>query len=194
MAFFRITISHFHRFRTLQNVIHVEEETSLLTQDTVGQIIVAHWLPLFDSIQWSGMVQRFVEVRRILVQDPLAPTLLQPNRIGGGAGTGAEGNMCFKCYWRTGLAGKHHRGRYYVCGVGENLFDVGSEALGPTAIQRMTTAVLNIRSKFCGGAGDVGLRLVIAHKDPNITPTRVDNVLFSPRAHWLRSREPFHGG
>lgn len=193
MAFFRITIEHSHRNRNIQNVFHVEEETSLLTQETVGQIIQVHWLPLFDTLQWSGMMQRFIEVRRILVQDPLAPTLLQPNRIGGQAGTGAEGNMAFKVLFRTALAGKKHRGRLYICGVGENLFDVGSEALGPTAITRMTNAVLAIRSKFCGGAEDTGLRLVIAHKDVNITPTRVENVLFSQTAHWLRSRAPGHG-
>lgn len=193
MAFFRITLSHAHRNRTIQNVFHVEDETSLLTQDTIGQIIVAHWLPLFDTIQWSGMIQRFVEVRRILVPDPLAATLLQPNRIGGGAGTGAEGNMAFKVFFRTDLAGKKHRGRYFVCGVGENLFDVGSESLGPAAITRMTTAVQTIKSKFCSGASDVGLKLVIRHKDDLLTPTRVSNVLFSARAHWVRSREPFHG-
>jgi hypothetical protein len=193
MGFYRITLDHSHRGRSIQNVFHIEEETNLLTQETIGNIIVAHWLPLFDTLQWSGMVQRFVEVRRILVANPLAPTLLQPNRIGGGGGIGAEGNMAFKVFFRTDLAGKQHRGRLYVCGVAENIFDVGSEALSPTGISRMTTAVLAIRSKFCGGAGDVGLRLVIGHKDLNVTPTRVSNVLFSQRAHWLRSREPFHG-
>jgi hypothetical protein len=193
MGFYRITLFHSHRGRSIQNVFHVEEETNLLTQDSIGQIIQNHWLPLFDTMQWNGMMQRFIEVRRILVANPLAPTLLEPNRIGGQGGTGSEGNMSFKIFFRTDLAGKQHRGRYFICGVAEGLFDVGNETLSPTAIIRMTNSVLQIRSKFLDGAGNVGLRLVIAHKDLNVTPTRVSNVLFSQRAHWLRSREPFHG-
>lgn len=193
MAFYRITLDHTHRLRRVMNVFHVEEETNLFTQQFIGEIILGLWVPMFDNMQFSQMVLRFIEVRRILVPQPLAPTILNPNRFAVGSLTGAEGNMAFKFLFRTDLAGKQHRGRYYMCGPAENLFDVGSEALGPAGIQRMTNATLAMRSRFCGGADDTGLRLVIAHKDTSLTPTRVSNVLFSARAHWLRSREPGHG-
>lgn len=189
MAFYRVTLIHDHRGRSIQNVFHLEDETQLITQDTIAQTILNLWVPVFDNLQYSRMLLKFIEVRRFGIPDPLAPTLLQPNRFAVGSLTGAEGNMAFKLLFRTDLAGAKHRGRYYICGVAENLFDVGFELLGPAAVTRMTSAVLNLRARFTGANPDSGLHLVIRHKDGNITPTRVSNILFSQRAHWLRSRE-----
>lgn len=193
MAFYRITLIHDHRGRNIQNVFHVEESTGLMTQDFIADLILQFWVPMFDNLQFSRMLLRFIEVRRFGVPAPLAPTLLQPNRFAVGSLTGAEGNMAFKFLFRTDLAGAHHRGRYYLCGVAENLFDVGFELLGPAAIQRMTNATLLMRARFTTEGAETGLMLVIRHKDETITPTRVSNVLFSQRAHWLKSREFGHG-
>jgi hypothetical protein len=193
MAFYRCTFSYNHRGKTLQNVIHLEEETNLMSQELIAMIVAAHWPPLFDNLQFSQMLLRFIEIRRILVQFPLSATLIEPNRFAVGSLTGEVGSYCFKILFRTDLAGKQHRGRYYVPGIAFGLVDVGFEQLGPAGITRMTNAVLGIKDKFCGGPNSVGLRLVIRHKDDNLTPTRVSSVLFSQRPHWLRSREPGHG-
>lgn len=192
MGFYRISLSHSYKGRTLMNVFHVEEETNLLPQPTIGSIIQAHWVPAFDGLQFTGQMLRFIEVRRILVPDPLAPTLLQPNRSCVGGGTGAEGNQALKLLFRTDLAGKRHRGRYFICGPHNSNFDVGPEALGPSSITNMTNTVLTLRDKFTGGPNFTGLHLVIAHKDGS-TPTRVSNILFSQTAHWIYSREPGRG-
>lgn len=192
MAFYRITLEHSYKSRKLMNVFHVEEETGLLTQEFVGLIIIGHWVPAFDGLQFTGQVLRFVEVRRILVPDPLAPTILEPNRICIGGGTGAEGNQAIKLLFRSFLAGKKHRGRYFVCGIHNSNFDVGPETLGPAALANVTNTVNTLEDKFAGGPNQTQLRLVIAHKDGS-TPTRVSSVLFSITAHWLHSREPGHG-
>lgn len=193
MAFYRCTFFYDHRGKSIQNVIHLEEETNLMSQELISMIVAEHWPPLFDNLQFSQMLLRFIEIRRILVPDPLAATLLEVNRFAVGSLTGEMGAMTFKILFRSDLAGKKHRGRYYVPGIAFGLVDIGFEFLGPQGMLRMTNAVNGIKDKFCGGPNSVGLRLVIAHKDSSITPTRVSNVLFSQRPHWLRSREPGHG-
>ena len=189
MAFYRITLDHDFKGRRLQNVFCVEDESSLLTQESVALLIWGHWLPMFDGLQFSGMMCQFIEVRRIRVPDPLTPTLFQANRFCSGSLTPMLGTEAFKLLFKTDLAGKKHRGRYFIPGLAFGFVDQHPESLGPQGITRMTNIRNTILSKFCGGAEDVGLRLCIDHKDLSQTPTRVSTVQFSLHVHWVRSRE-----
>lgn len=189
MSFFRITLYQIFRGRSFQNTFVLEDETSLKTQDLIAQLVAQHWIPMFNGLQFSNMVYSTVEVKRIGVVDPPATTLLQVNINATGSLTAALGPNSIKLIFRTGLAGKKHRGRYFIAGIAQGHIDGTNEAVGSQGTNLLTVVKNTILDKWCDGPNTVGLHLCIGHKQASLTPTRVDQVLWDPKICWLRSRK-----
>jgi hypothetical protein len=180
MSYHRVTLTALYWGQTIQNVVHVENVNGALTSEQIAGNFLNFWLPGVRPIQLT--ILRYFEIRVASIRNPNPPAsfVLPVNLTGTGPSGESESAMAFKIRFGTGLAGRKHRGRYYIAGYSNSWLVAGGSisASGQTALQ---TFCNTIRDNWCvGGAQKIpNLTLVIDHKDPNVTPTPVTTVSFS---------------
>lgn len=188
MSFYRVLLRQLYRTREMQNEFHIEDATSLLTQEAIANSIIANWIPPFRAIQCIPNVYFQIQVTRILTPDPLATYTASLNIIPTASLTCAVGFETYKLDFHSALLGSRHRGRYFIAGIAQGFTDLSSESIGPSGLTILQNIAFNIHEKYCEPNPTTGLNLVIAHKN-NSTPTRVETVTVDPVLTFLRSRK-----
>lgn len=191
MAFYRITLHQTFKFRTFQNVFHVEDVASpALDPQIIPDVIENLWIPPFLPQQYIPMHYTRIDVHRILIPAPPAPVTKFINVSPTGSSQVTLGTWSFKLLFHTGLLGRKHRGRYFIGGIAQSLIDFNTEAMIPAAVNMNLALSVTLMSRFTGDDASSGLALVIKHKDNSITPTRVNSIGFDQLVCFLRSRKP----
>lgn len=191
MAFYRITIHQTFKFREFQNVFHLEDVAPVpLDPNIIPDVIEQLWIPLFFPQQYIPMLYHRIDVHRVLVPVPPAPVTRFINLNPTGSSQVTLGTWAFKLLFKTGLLGRHHRGRYFIAGIAQSLVDFNTEAMIPAAVNMQIALTASLTSRFTGSDATSGLALVIKHKDESMTPTRVNAIGWDPLVCFLRSRKP----
>jgi len=189
MAFYRVTIFQRFRGREFRNVIHLEDPNNFWTQDAIADKVRDSWIPPFRGCQFNSLNYYRLEVRRILIPTPPAALLKDINIFGNGSATAAVGFEAWKLQFQTGLAGKQHRGRYFVGGIASGFVDLSTERMGVTAISFFANMAITLETAWVQDDPTTALHLVIAHKDESVTPTRVFRINFDTVLCHLHSRK-----
>ena len=190
MAFYRITVHMTFKFRTFQNVFHVEDvAVPALDPQIIPDIIENLWIPPFFPQQYIPMTYDRIDVHRVLVPAPPAPVTKFINLTPTGSSQVTLGVWSFKLLFHTGLLGRKHRGRLFIAGIAQSLVDFNTERMIPAAVNLNLTLANTLTSRFVGDGASSGLALVIKHKDPTETPTRVTSIGFDQVVCFLRSRK-----
>jgi hypothetical protein len=188
MSFHRITLSQTFRGRTFQNVFHVLNPDGLINDQTIALTVEQHWIEHFRGCQFTNMQYHQIIIQRLFDNPAPAPFVKNISIAPNGSLTAALGILSWKLHFRTGLAGRKHRGRYFVAGIANGFIDLSTERVGlGTATTFMTNLVNTLTDKWCGGPNTIGLHLVVAHKD-NSTPTLCTRIDFDTLPSALRSR------
>lgn len=190
MAFYRVTLHQTFKFREFQNVFHVEDVTALpIDPSLIPDIIAQLWIPLFLPQQFIPMTYWKIDVTRVLVQFPPATITKFYNINPTGSSQVTLGWYSWKLLFHTGLLGRAHRGRYWIAGIAQSLIDFNTERMTPACINLNLALASELTDRFTGDDAESGLALVIKHKDPNLTPTRVASIGFDQVLRGLRSRQ-----
>lgn len=181
MSYHRVTITGRYHGQTIQNVIHLRNLDGTHSNQAIAAFIVSDWVPVFQNLHHNSFQYVSAEVREILTPTPGPAFNLPFTLVGGGGTTESPSFSCFKLRFGTALAGKKFRGRYYIGGISQALFNSGM-VISATGITRLQAVSNNIVQKWCGvGPGAIpGLDLVIAHKDTQILPTLVISCIHAP--------------
>lgn len=106
--------------RTYVNTFHVQRTAAwtVPAMQTVATLFSDWWTNNYRQLAWLGVSLYQVQVRLYNPANPLAYDLTlaapQPGLV---AGPPAPGSATLSASWRTGLAGRKYRGRFYTVGM-----------------------------------------------------------------------------
>jgi len=170
--------------RKMVNTFHMTrgDGASLVVADlqNMANVLKAWWDGSYKA-QVQGLNFLYeVTARKQDHADPLAYDLSFTNDFGTNTGTELPANCTIGVSWRTGLAGRKQRGRFYAVGVPEE--DVGA---GDAITSAAQAAFSVVAQDLITRVATAGLRLVIYHRATGlynvITTAIIDALLDSQR-------------
>lgn len=171
--------------RNFVNTFHVSKPTgwNLAFMQDLAEEVSAWWFDNYRQTSWNGVTLREVQVRLLDPANPLAYDLpLIPAIAGTLATPPAPGNATQTMSWRTGLAGRKHRGRIYTVGMVEA--DTNNDDSVPSG---RTIALVSAGTNLLARLIAMGLSLAIFHKVDN-TFTNVVTVVVENLIDSMRTR------
>ena len=179
----KATMQYARDTRQFENVFHFWNASgwTLASMQTLAEELRAWWnvagkSPISDAVALTSILVRLYNPANPLAYDyPVSPPM-----PGGSVGTELPGNVTSTISWRTGLAGRKHRGRSYLPGYVEA--SVGDD-------DRLVSAqVANIASNWSElilqGVISVGSLVVFHMADNTVTSIItyiVENIVDSQR-------------
>lgn len=169
--------------RTFVNTFHVRAAADLTASDLVNiaGIFVSWWNTAYNAYSSNAVSLYQVQVRKYDPDDPLAFDLnVSPPSAGTQAAAADTGATTQTASWRTGFAGRKHRGRFYAVGLPESLVNSDDSVTSP-----QTATLAAAASQLLSDLLAVSLQLVVFHKVDNTTTTIlsaiVENLVDSQR-------------
>lgn len=186
MANFRVTVTGKLLGQLLQNVFFLAGGEGQWTHQSVKDYIVQWYVGTLRPVQQSGFTWEIVDVRN----DGPGPQPVSSFTIGPLAGTGTGNGianpMAFIIQKRTGLTGRHNRGRIYMPGPLANHTSNGViNSAGVTAFNNVLAA---LNANFATAASQSHLRMVLCSTVQNATPPEVTHFLLAPTMGVQRRR------
>jgi hypothetical protein len=192
MAIWRCTIAATYNGRIMMNQIHLEgpPEQEVTPTFVAGQV-AQQWLPPILGSQSHGIHYFQIEIRQVLPSNNLGGQIVAISVDGNGSSDVHHACMSYKLRFRTGLLGRKFRGRYYIpaCVQGFTNADVVNN-IGNTFF---TDACNLLTARFCGDTPTTGFNLVIYHRGPEASTTRVEQILHSNLLGIQSRRNVFRG-
>lgn len=186
MSIYRCTLNQTFTNRIFQNVIHLDDPTGAMTMAQIADEIRLQWIGQIRVWQAHELIYNSVTIQQVGIAQPPAPTtVLYTNVDGDGTSDVEHASICAILSFRTALAGRRFRGRYYIATVpaAHITNDVLNTDFG---IPRYNAIAAALTARFKdGGAGP--LKLVVWHRDQN-NSTVVQNIIAPQRLGILRKR------
>lgn len=186
MSIERVTFFQSFTNRIFNNVIHLNNPDGLLTPQEIADEVRVNWVGPIRVWQAHELVYTHVTIQRLgLGQLPAPVTVQWVNVDGDGTSDVEHASICALLSFRTALAGRRHRGRYYVATVpaAHITNDVLNTDFG---IPRMNAIANSLQNRFAADGGGP-LDLVIWHRDTNDFHL-VTGIIAQPRLGILRKR------
>jgi hypothetical protein len=177
MAIHRVDLLQNYRGRIVQNVFYLDNPDGAQTQQAMAAAIQADWIPALRGAQFTQHQYFQVVITRAEGNPPLEQFVQAMNIVGTGSSITAHGVLSFVLGFKTGLAGRKNRGRYYIAGCVSGFYDASTEILSGAGTTFFTNACATLTTKFAGNNPTSGFRLQIRHRADN-TFTPVTNVQF----------------
>lgn len=158
MAIYRVLIQGFAGSAFCETATHFLDASDAMAADAVASEINANWLETWRNLQSMNYSLRAVNVLRVFPSLGQAFTL-GINKVGASGGGLLPSQICWLIHFYTGLGGRSNRGRMYLPGISAS--HVSGNTITSTGSQQMNIAIPAIQSRYCGGAGQGPLRLVV---------------------------------
>lgn len=169
--------------RTLVNTFHVAKATALTAADliNIAGIFSSWWNTQYRPYASNAVALKQIQVRKYDPSDPLAYDLdISPPSAGQQALVPDAASVTQTASWRTGLAGRKYRGRFYAVGLPENFVTNDDAITSPE-----TAALGNAASSLIASVVAATFQLVVFHKVDNtftqILTAIVENLVDSQR-------------
>jgi hypothetical protein len=169
--------------RTFVNTFHVTRSTAWTTTNmgTLANMFVTWWSTQYRNLAWTGVALYQVQVRLYDPTNPLAFDLTLGTPAGGTVGSAPDpASATLSTSWRTGLAGRKYRGRFYTVGMVE-----AQSQDNDTVTSGYVTSAGTVATALLSDLAAAALSLVIFHRvDNTFTPvisTIVENLVDSQR-------------
>lgn len=163
--------------RQFVNTFHIQRSAvwTNAAMMAAAQIFSDWWNTSYKNISWLGVSLTQVQVRLYDPTNPLAYDLTLTTPIPGSINTPpATANATLAASWRTGLAGRKHRGRFYTVGLTEANAADNDTVTSPyvLALGNAAVALLNALAAQTIGA-------VIFHRNTNTTTLIITTIIES---------------
>jgi len=169
--------------RTFVNTFHVAKASALTASDliNIAGIFTSWWNTQYRGYSVPQVALKQVQVRKLDPSDPLAyDSDVLPPSPGTASGNPDVASATQTASFRTGLAGRKFRGRFYAVGLGETYTANDDSVTSPE-----TTALSNAALAIIANVAAATFQLVVFHKiDNTFTPILtaiVENLVDSQR-------------
>jgi len=170
--------------RTFVNTFHVTRASGAWTvpsMATLAQLFLDWWNNNYKAIAWTGLSLVQVQVRLYDPANPLAYDLTPGTPVPGTVGSAPDpASATLSVSWRTGLAGRKYRGRFYSVGMVE-----AQSQDNDTVTSGYVISAGSIATALINNLATVSQALVIFHRLTNtFTPvlsTIVENLVDAQR-------------
>jgi len=169
--------------RTLVNTYHVQRATPWdnASMTALAVIFQSWWANDYRPYSVANVLLREIQVRKYDPDDPQAVDFaISPPVPGTAGGTPDTAATTQTASWRTGLAGRKFRGRFYAVGLGEAATNNDDSVTSPFTAA-LTAAAGGLLSRLAVAS----LQLVIFHKVDDtatqVLTTIVENLIDSQR-------------
>lgn len=169
--------------RTFNNTFHVYRAAgwSLATMTTLATAFESWWNANYKTFVWTGIALTQIQVRNYNPVLPLAYDYTPSTPISGLAtGSPDPASATLATSWRTGLAGRKYRGRFYTVGMLEGHSQDNDTVTGAYVVAAGTAA-----STLIANLVAAGFSLMIFHRIDNtftqVVSTVVENLVDSQR-------------
>lgn len=190
MSIERVTVNQTYGGRIYQNVLHFDNPNGAQTVAQIAEEVRVNWIGAIKGHQAHQLIYNSLVIGRVDTQAPPAPVTVQlVNEDGNGTDNVHHGSICGMLSFRTALAGRRNRGRYYIATIPISYYTMDLLNSNGTPAMNGVAAALEARFKT-GGSGP--LTLVIWHRDQgNSTP--VTQIIAPQYAGIQRRRNHFVG-
>lgn len=169
--------------RQFQNTFHIYRSAgwSIATMTSAAAIFAAWWTNNYKSFVWSGVSLVQIQVRNYNPALPLAYDYTPAAPEAGLVNTPPDpASATLSTSWRTGLAGRKYRGRFYTVGMVEAHSQDNDTVTSAYVIAAGAAASALLANVVAGG-----LSLMIFHRIDNtftqVVSTIVENLVDSQR-------------
>jgi len=169
--------------RQFINTFHVARVSAwtVPAMNTLAGLFSDWWNNNYRALAWTGVALTQVQVRLYDPDNPLAVDLTLGTPIPGTVGSAPDpASATLSVGWRTGLAGRKFRGRFYTVGMVE-----AQSADNDTVISSYVTTAGTAASALIANLVAASFSLVIFHRVDNtftaVLSTIVENLVDSQR-------------
>jgi len=169
--------------RTFVNTFHVVKPTAMTAADliNIAGIFSSWWNASYRGYSSNAVALKQIQVRKYDPADPLAYDLdVSPPSAGSQVANPDTGATTQTASWRTGLAGRKYRGRFYAVGLPEVATNSDDSVISTETAQLSNAALSLIASVIAAS-----FQLAVFHKSDNtftqIATVIVENLIDSQR-------------
>lgn len=169
--------------RTFVNTFHVTKVGTWLITDmsNLAQLFLDWWNNNYKALAWTGVTLTQIQVRLYDPSNPLAYDLTPVTPVPGTVGSAPDpASATLSVSWRTGLAGRKYRGRFYTVGMVEAQSQ-DNDTVTSGYVTQAGTAAATLISNLAA----VSRALVVFHRLTNthttILSTIVENLVDAQR-------------
>lgn len=175
MSYVRVTFTQNITGQILQNVVHFLNPDGLQTHQQIKDELLANWITPMRTHQVNTCFWTNIEVRDMTGPTPAVTQFALGQLAGAFTGTGQHICIGYCLQLRSGLVGRHNRGRIYMPGSRGDY--TTNNQLNTTGVTNLTTWATGVKGRYVGPGQASPLSLVIWHKDsPGRTPTIVTDI------------------
>lgn len=160
-----------------ENIFHVRKGSPYSAADLVAlRTLINNW----DSATWASRRVQSVTLFRIVIKaldslgSPMEDYALPTPRPGGTVSAPMPNNVAWAVKKATGLTGRSYRGRWYVLGLGSNVFVSATQTIDTTTANTILAALNTLLSNLAAAGHTLG---VVSYSSNGAWRT---NGLFTP--------------
>jgi hypothetical protein len=154
MAIVRIIFDGLILGQRCQNVLHFSNPGGAGSDIAIRDELLAHWVPILRNIQNEHLSWTAVSIQTLTPTMTTATVFPLSGQVGSLAGAAAPPPLCGLFSIRTGVAGRHGHGRFYLFGVHQESVENG--VLQSGAFGAYQTAANSLVARYnASGSGPI---------------------------------------
>jgi hypothetical protein len=164
--------------QVIQNVFHIDDPGGSRTHEAIKDYMIVKFINVVKAAQVSAFTWEVCEVRQVGAGGQPVTSFALGVIAGTHGGAGILNVGAFIIQKRSGLSGRHNRGRFYLGGPRADW--TSNNLINAAGVAGMAPILSNIKTGFITGGVGNDMRMKILGKAPGSVPVALTDFVLAP--------------